>query len=408
MTFRKWLVLAVVVLVVAAGAYWILHSKSASANISDKDVITVQRVDFPLIVNATGTLEALRSVDVSPPQVGRERQFKLTRIAEEGAQVTEGDFLMEFDTSNISERLREEVANFQRVQENRQKQRSDRDIQLKNQRLTLEQAKTELEKLEIKMASQVDLVSGIEIEKTRIQRDAARRKVEFLEQELEYKEKSSQLNLQILRSNETHYRKRIDDLMDSMDSYTVRAPVAGVVIYKRDWNNEAVEVGDNVFMMNAVIEMPDLASIRARVQVDEVDSGKIGPEQEASISIDALRSQTFSGKVASVGTILKQASFDRPQKVCDVYVKIESENMKQLRPGMSLKAQIMVGRYSDVAVIPLSSIQERNGRSFVQVWKPEKKSFEWREVSLRTNDGINAVVESGLDGEEKIRIKPRV
>jgi HlyD family secretion protein len=408
MTFRKWLVIAVVVLVVAAGVYWILHSKSASANISEKDLIAVQRVDFPLIVNATGTLEALRSVDVTPPQVGRERQFKLTRIAEEGAQVTEGDFLMEFDTSGITERLRDEVANFQRVQENRQKQRSDRDIQLKNQRLTLEQAKTDLEKLEIKMASQVDLVSGIEIEQTRIQRDAARKKVEFLEQELEYKEKSSQLNLQILRSNETHYRKRIDDLMDAMDSYTVRAPVAGVVIYKRDWNNEAVEVGDNVFMMNAVIEIPDLSSIRARLQVDEVDSGKIEPGQEASISVDALRSQTFSGKVASVGTILKQASFDRPQKVCDVYVKIESENMKQLRPGMSLKAQIMVGKYSDAVVIPLSSIQERNGRSFVQVWKPQTKTFEWREVSLRTNDGLNAVVESGLTGEEKIRIKPRV
>ncbi|MBN2320237.1 MAG: efflux RND transporter periplasmic adaptor subunit [Acidobacteria bacterium] len=408
MTLRKWLVIAVIVLVVVGGAFWILRSRNTSANISDKDVITAQRVDFPLIVDTTGTLEALHSVDVSPPQIRRERRFKLTRLVEEGTQVTAGDFLMEFDTSDITERLRNEVANFQRVQENRQKRRSDSDIQLKNQRLTLEQAKTELEKLEIKMASQVDLVSGIEIEETRIQRDAARKKVEFLEEKLEYQQKSSQLDLQILTSNERHYRSRIDDLMDAMDSYTVRAPVAGVVIYKRDWNNEAKEVGDDVFMMDAVIEIPDLSSIRARVQVDEVDSGKIRVGQEASITVDAARGRTFSGKVVSVGTILKQASFDRPQKVCDAYIRIESEDMKLLRPGMSLKAQIMVGKHMDSVVIPLSSIQERNGRSFVQIWKPEKSAFEWREINLGVNDGQNTVVKSGLDADEKIRIRPKV
>jgi len=398
----------VLVLIIAAGTYWLLRSNNVSASVSDKDLITAQRVDFPLIVEATGTLEALSSVDVGPPQVRRERRFKLMRIVEEGTEVTEGDFLMEFDTSDVSERLKDEVANFQRVQENRQKKRSDADIQLKNQKLTLEQAKTELEKLEIKMASQVDLVSGIEIEQTRIQRDAQRKKVEFLEQKLDYQTKSYQLDLQILRSNEKHYRDRIDDLMDAMDSYTVRAPVAGVVIYKRDWDNEAKEVGDDVFFMDSIIEIPDLRSLRARIQVDEFDSGKIQIGQDASISVDAARAQTYGGKVLSVGTILKQASFDRPQKVCDAYIQIDANDTKQLRPGMSLKAQIMVGKYSDVVVIPLSSIQERDGRSFVQVWKPKKKSFEWREISLRTNDGLRAVVESGLEADEQIRVKPRV
>ena len=168
------------------------------------------------------------------------------------------------------------------------------------------------------MTSQVDLVSGIEIEQTRIQRDAARRKVEFQTKKVEYQTKSSQLDLQILRSNERYYRNRIDDYLDAMDSLVVRAPVAGVVIYKRNWDNEAVEVGDNVFVMNPVIEIPDLSSIRARVQVDEIDSGKIKVGQEASIAVDAARGRSLSGKVLSIGTILKQANFDRPQKVCDV------------------------------------------------------------------------------------------
>jgi HlyD family secretion protein len=408
MIAKKWITLAVLVVVVAAAAYWIFHASNVSANISDKDLITAQRVNFPLIVSATGTLEATRSVSITPPQVRNQRRFKLTRMVDEGTVVSEGDFLMEFDTSDIARSLRDETANFQRVQEDRQKKRSDSDIQLKNLKLSLEQAKSDLQKLEVKMASQVDLVSGIEIEQTRIQRDAAKKNVEFLEQKLKYQNESSQYDLQISRSNERHYRDRMDNLMDAMDSYTVRAPVSGVVIYKRDWNNEAKTIGSNIFGMDAVMEIPDLSSLRARLMVDEIDSGKVKVGQDVNISVDSVQGKTFSGKVVSIGTILKQATFDRPQKICDTYVELEGADMKQLRPGMNLKAQIQVGNYSQVVVIPLSSIQERDGRSFVQVWKEPSKTFEWREIQLTTNDGLTAVVESGLNANEKIRVKPKV
>jgi HlyD family secretion protein len=408
MTFRKWITLIVMIAIIAAGAYWIYHSRNVSANVSDKDLISVQRVDFPLIISATGVLEATRSVSISPPQIRRERRFKLMRIVDEGTEVSEGDFLMEFDTSDIASRLRDETANFQSVQEERQKKRSDSDIQLKNLKLSLEQAKSDLEKLEVKLSSQVDLISGIEIEQIRIQRDAAKIKVDFLEKKVKYQTESGQLDLQISRSNESHYRSRMDDLMDAMDSYTVRAPVAGVVIYKRDWNNEAKAVGSNVFAMDAVMEIPDLSSIRAKIQIDEIDSGKVKVGQDANITVDAVQGRSFGGKVVSIGSILKQASFDRPQKVNDTYVEIKDGDTKMLRPGMNLKAQIRVGEYKQVVVIPLSSIQERDGRSFVQIWRPETKMFDWREIQLRTNDGMTAVVESGLTANEKIRAKPKV
>lgn len=407
MTTKKWIVLSVLVLVIAAFAYWVFQSKDVSANVSDKDLISAQRVDFPLIVSATGTLEATRSVSITPPQIRNQRRFKLTRMVDEGTQVSEGDFLMEFDTSDIARSLRDETANFQRVQEDRQNKRSNSDINLKNQKLSIEQAKSDLQKLEVKLASQAELLSSIEVEQTRIQRDAAKKNVELLEKKLKCQNDSSQYDLQISRSNERHYRNRMDLLMDAMDSYTVRAPVAGVVIYKRDWNNEAKTIGSNVFGMDPVMEIPDLSSIRAKVLVDELDSGKIKIGQDANVSVDSVQGKTFTGKVLSVGTILKQASFDRPQKICDTYVELSGADMKQLRPGMNLKAQIQVGQYSKVVVIPLSSIQERNGRSFVQVWQPATKTFEWREIQLRTNDGLTAVVESGLNGNEKIRVKPK-
>jgi HlyD family secretion protein len=408
MTSRKLIILTVLVLGIAAGAYWIYHSPKVSANISDKELITIQRGNHPVIINATGVLEAGRSVSISPPKIRNERRFKLMRMVPEGTVVTEGDFLLEFDTSDIATRMRDETANFQRVQEERQKKRSDFEIQLKNLKLSLEQAKSDLEKLEVKLSSQVDLISGIEIEKLRIQRDAAKKNVEFLEKKVTYKTESGQLDLQISRSNERYYRNRMDDLQDAMDSYTVRAPVDGVVIYKRDWNNEAREVGSNIFVMDAVLEIPDLSTLRARIQIDEIDAGKVKVGQEANIIVKSVQGRTFNGSVVSIGTILKQANYDRPQKVNDAYVEIHEAVAKVLRPGMNLNAQIRVGEYSQVVVIPLSSIQPRDGRSFVQVWQPVAKAFEWREIQLRTSNDLTAVVESGLNANEKIRAKPKV
>ena len=131
--------------------------------------------------------------------------------------------------------------------------------------------------------------------------------------------------------------------------------------------------------------------------------------QDANITVDAVQGQSFGGKVASIGTILKQASFDRPQKVNDTYVEIEDADTKHAASRHELEGADP-GRpiFKQVVVIPLSSIQERDGRSFVQVWQPETKAFEWREIQLRTNDGLTAVVESGLNANEKIRAKPKV
>jgi HlyD family secretion protein len=201
----------------------------------------------------------------------------------------------------------------------------------------------------------------------------------------------------------------MDSLQDAMDSFTVRAPVSGVVIYKRDFNGEAREIGSNVFAMDAIMEIPDLSSLRARIQIDEIDSGKIKAGHEANIAMDSVQGRSFNGTVTNIGSILKQANFERPQKSVDAYVELKDPDTKVLRPGMSLKANIKVGQYSQVVVIPLSCIVEKDGRSFVQVWQPATKTFELREIQSRSNnDGLTAIVESGLNANDKIKTRPKV
>jgi HlyD family secretion protein len=420
-------VLLILILAIGGGAYWYFTTGKASANVSEKDLITAQRVDFPLIVNASGTLEATQSIDITPPQsqsqssgrgggggggysaggMGGGIQYKLIRMVDEGTKVSEGDFLLEFDTSDISQKIRDTAASLQREEESRQQKRSQFELNLKDQRLQLEQAKSELQKLEVKLSSQADLLSGIEVEKMRIQRDASRENVKNMDQKIALKIKSDQLGMQISDRNMNNYRRQMDSYMDAIDAAIVRAPVSGVAIYTKLPNGETRKVGDTVSGSWSIMQIPDLSTIMARIQVDEVDSGKLKVGQDVDVSVGAVRSETIRGRIKSIGAILKQAQSDRPQKYCDAYVELNKMDVGRLRPGMNLSAKIMVGEYPKVVVIPLSSVQERDGRSFVQVWDAANKSFSWREIQLKTNDGLTAVVESGVNADEKIRIRPK-
>ena len=391
----------------AAAAGWRYRTQRAWAAAEQRDLVTVTRADFPMYVNAPGVLEAARSVTISPPRIPGEFRFKLARMVEEGKQVSEGDFLLEFDGSDISRRLRDETANFQRVQEEYQKKRSDFDIMVRDLKLQLEQAKADLEKLENKLVQRAEFESAIVIEETRIRRDAAKQKFDLMERKLNHVNESGRMDLQISRTNEAHYKARMEALQDAMDALTITAPTSGVVIYTRDWNNEPRQVGSFIFLRDSVLELPDLSTLRAKIHIDEVDVGKIAVGQTVRLSVDALQGRTFEGKIAAISTILKQAAFDRPQKVAETLVQFEGADLRQLRPSMSTRAQVQVGRYPDAVIIPLASLQERQGRSFVQIWNAQDQRFDWREVQLQANDGLMAVVASGLEAQEKIRPKPK-
>jgi HlyD family secretion protein len=404
---KRWATILVSIALLAAAAAFLYRSAGVSAASEEKDLVMVQRMDFPLMVTAPGIMEAAKSVSISPPKIRNERRFKLARIVEEAKEVSEGDFLLEFDDSDVNRRLREETANYQRIQEEYQKKRSDFDIQLRDLKLQLEQAKADYEKLENKLGQVAELESAIVVAETKINRDTAKRRVELLENKVKHLTESGRLDLQISTSNQKHYKQRMDDLLDAMDSMTVTAPVSGVVIYKRGWDNEARQVGSYVFALDTVLELPDLSTLRAKVMVDEVDAGKVQVGQEAQVQIDAVQGKIFSGKVAALSMILKQVTYDRPQKAAEALISLQNSDLKGVRPGMSVRTQILVGRHPQAIVIPLASIQERDGRSFVQVWRPEKRAYDWREIQLTTNDGISAVVGSGLQADEKIRPKPK-
>jgi HlyD family secretion protein len=437
--------IAGLIVIITAGAYF-YYASSATIVVTDKDLITVPRVDYPQVVLCQGFLEAKSSVQVSAPLVtdtpagggrgggggpqgggaaavvmmaagggggggqgGVGNQFKLVRMVDEGTQVAEGDFLLEFDGTSFASQLREAQSSYQSYQEQTQQQRSRRDSSRRQSQLDLDQARSDLGVLEQKINQQAELESAITIAITKIQRDMKQSQLALLEKQIKYQEEKDRIDMQIRRNNENRTKMRLELLLDTMDSLTVRAPVSGIVIYKRDQLNQLPQLGSNWSPMNWILQIPDLSTMRVKVSVDEPDVGKVRVDQKVRVTVPALQGLALDAKVIEMSSILTTASFDRAQKVATARVELEpGQDLSMLRPGMSVNVQVQVGIINQALAIPMSCIQERNGGSYVQVYKADKKNFEWREIELQTNDENLAVIKSGLTEKERIRSKPKV
>jgi len=228
--------------------------------------------------------------------------------------------------------------------------------------------------------------------------------VDMLEKKLGAVNRHADLQLKILDDRIAFYSNRVKLANDAIEALSIKAPTSGVVIYKPNWNNEKKQVGSDCWSMETIMTLPDLNTLMVEGQVAEVDAGKVHMGQRVSVTLDAIPEKTFDGKVTEVSTIFTEASFDRPVKVLQIKAKLESLDLKRMRPGMVARLELIVDRLRNVLAIPLSVIEVEDGKSFVKVKKGDKT--ERRMVQLGKNNGIVAVVASGLAEGEQVAGKP--
>ncbi|MFM1812698.1 MAG: hypothetical protein RLZZ336_1636 [Cyanobacteriota bacterium] len=118
---RLWIGVSVVALVVAGfgGVQWRRSSTQKAA--LARYTVLAQRGSLPGVISATGELEAIERVNVSP-----KRQGVLARLlVEEGDRVRRGQALAVMDPGDLGDRLQELQANLRSAEANLQRSRSE-------------------------------------------------------------------------------------------------------------------------------------------------------------------------------------------------------------------------------------------------------------------------------------------
>jgi HlyD family secretion protein len=133
----------------------------------------------------------------------------------------------------------------------------------------------------------------------------------------------------------------------------IQTPIDGVVI------NRAVDVGQTVA---ASFQAPvlfiianDLASMQVNAAVDEADIGRVRTGQEVSFRVDAYPDRTFAGKVEQV-----RLQPQTIQNVVSYNTIISADNAEQkLMPGMTATVSIVVNKAENALRLPTSALRFR-------------------------------------------------
>ena len=367
--------------------------------------ITLKPQDLAFTVSGSGAVRAARAIDIGPPPIPRTWQYKIVRMAEEGSQVQAGDFLVQFDPSEVARRLRDEQADLEKVQREVQRTEAAKASSLKDLELELEEARVARTKADNKLLESREFEASIKVREAEFEAVLAATRVEMLEGKLAAVREGARLELQLLKDKETFHGQRVRSYQEALAALEVKAPAAGVVIYQTDWNNQKRQVGSTVFVMDKVLSIPDLNTLLVRGQVAEVDAYKVRLGQAVNVTFDAIPEQVFRGRVTQMADMFTQPPGDRAVKVLELTVTLDAPDPRRMRPGMAARLAVEIDAFHGVLAVPLAVVQEEGGRSFVTV--QENGRSVRRPVTVGRNNGIVAIVEKGLRAGDRVAGKPQ-
>ncbi len=382
------------------------HANSRLTSAGSVEWIAIKRDDLTFNVSATGQLRAAQAVYVRPPSLPNAYNFKIARMAPEGIQVKQGDFLVQFDPTEFMKRLRDEQSNLAKVRKELEKNESSFKMEIKDLELELENAKVASEKADNKLLQAREFQAGRDVQEARYEAEFARFRLDALQKKFDSRKSAQQLQLQTLRDKEAFFRRRVQSNRQAVQALNVVAPISGVLVYQTNWNNEKKKVGDQVYMSENIFGIPNLETLGVKAHVAEVDTGRLAVGQKVTVTLDALPDEAFSGSIIKIGTIFKQASFNQPSRILDVEVELDRIDAKRMRPGMAARLQIAVDRFEQVIAVPISVLQLEGDDAYV--WVREGEDSIKRKVEVGQDNGIVAIIESGLAEGEEIASRPLI
>jgi HlyD family secretion protein len=178
---------------------------------------------------------------------------------------------------------------------------------------------------------------------------------------------------------------------------TITAPIDGVVGSVSTQEGETVAAGLNAPTFVTII---DLARLQVDTFVDEVDIGKVNPDQKAVFTVDSFPAREFEGKVVA---IYPKAVIQENVVNYDVVVKIIDSYEGLLRPEMTASVTIFLETRKNVLTLPVKAIKRDQGKNVVYLMSSD--GIQLREVKIGWKDSQWIEILSGLDENETVLLE---
>lgn len=298
----------------------------------------------PGAISVTGELRSANSRQFGPPPIPDIWNYTIAFMAPDGAMVNAGEPILRFDTQELMTKTRDKRNALNEKEKELEKQVILGKEKLAELKLSVEEARAALDKAALKADIPKTLLASREYRENQLQLEHARINLALREAELRKEGRIQQTEEQILEREIAVLRAEVDQLQGWISSMTIRAPTEGVVIHTTDRRNNKHSVGDNVWGGRKVIELPELSQLELHLEVPERESARIAVGQRVAFTLDAAPDRRFEGRITDLASVVHTRSVNQPAKVFDATVALSNPDAELMRPGMSVNAQILLGR----------------------------------------------------------------
>jgi len=294
------------------------------------------------MVRVTGELRSSNSRYFGPPAVPDTWNYTISFMAPDGAVVPAGVPILRFDAQELMTQARDKGNALNEKEKELEKQRIVGKETINELKLQVEEARAALDKAELKADIPADLLASRDYRENQLLLEHARITLALREEELSKEERIQQTEAEILEREIAVLRAEDAQLQASIGSMTIKAPDEGVVIHATDRHNNKHSVGDNVWMGRRVIEFPDLRKLEVHLEIPERESARIATGQAVQFTLDAAPDRIFKGRITDLASVVHTRSTNQPAKVFDATVTLDNPDPELMRPGMSVKAEILL------------------------------------------------------------------
>lgn len=325
---KKLITVVLVLVAVGAGvAAYYMRDNRPQPTVS---TLPVTRGDVADVVAATGTLEAVTTVDVGTQVSGLVQDM----YADFNSIVKKGQIIARLDPSLIQTQIEQRTASVIRAEADLERLK----VNLADARRKFEQAKAMWDRQLI----------------PRDQLETAELNVRTLESQI----KSSEASLVQAQAD-------LNAQKVNMGHTIIKSPIDGIVISRNVDPGQTVAASMNAPVLYQIAE--DLNKMQVLANIDEADVGRMRPGQHVTFRVDAYPTERFTGTVEQVRL---QPTVVQNVVVYSTVIAVPNPELK-LKPGMTANVEIEVARKTNVLRVPAAATRFRPTEEMFMVLNQE-------------------------------------
>jgi len=186
-------------------------------------------------------------------------------------------------------------------------------------------------------------------------------------------------------------KNKLNDLKDDLNDYYITAPLSGTLSVLNIKNGDLVSSNQNVATIVTNQKV-------AKISLNEIDVAQVKVGQPTILTFDAFPDLKIKGEVIEISTVGTEE-----QGVVSYDVKISlGEEKREIKPGMSVNAEIVVDKKENILFIPNSAVKSDRKGKYVAVIKNynlEKRNFS-KPVEISQNLIEKRYIKTGISNDE--------